>query len=170
MARILGLDPGSRVTGFGVIDSAGSASRYVASGTIQVRGPSLADRLKVIFDGVLELVDSYRPERLAVEKVFVYRNVDSALKLGQARGAAICAAVSRGLRVYEYGPTAVKQAIVGRGHAEKQQIQHMVTVLLGLPGEPGPDAADALAIALTHAHLAAGPPGRQTGGAPWGLA
>lgn len=152
MTLILGIDPGSRVTGFGVIAVDGGRIRYVASGCVRAEGETLAARLKIIFQGVSEVVSSYRPEALAIEQVFMKHNVDSALKLGQARGAAICAGVMQALPVYEYTPAQIKQAIVGKGNAAKAQVQHMVTALLKLPGAPQADAADALACALCHSH------------------
>ncbi|CAK0781117.1 crossover junction endodeoxyribonuclease RuvC [Gammaproteobacteria bacterium] len=152
MGRILGLDPGSRLTGFGVIDVVKGKGVYVASGNIQATATDLAMRLKSIFDGVVEVVHTYGPTELAVEQVFMYRNADSALKLGQARGAALCAAMTAGLVVAEYMPARIKQVVVGRGNATKEQVQHMVRLLLDLPVAPGPDAADALAVALCHCH------------------
>lgn len=152
MGRILGLDPGSRLTGFGVIDVVKGKGIYVASGNIHATATDLATRLKSIFDGVVEVVHTYGPTELAVEQVFMYRNADSALKLGQARGAALCAAMTAGLVVSEYMPTRIKQAVVGRGNATKEQVQYMVRLLLDLPTAPGPDAADALAVALCHCH------------------
>lgn len=149
--RILGLDPGSRVTGFGVIDVVHGKGVYVASGSVRTSG-DFAPRLKTIFDGVSEIVRTYVPGEVAVEQVFVHRNAASALKLGQARGAALCAALSVDLPVAEYSPTQIKQALVGFGHATKEQIQHMVRLLLNLPGTPGEDSADALAAALCHCH------------------
>ena len=155
--RILGIDPGSRLTGFGVVHvlSSGKIS-YVASGVVRVPAVALAERLKVIFDGIGEVIDSYRPEVLAVEKVFMARNADSALKLGQARAAAILAGVNRALPVSEYTALQIKRAAVGKGHAGKQQVQHMVKALLGLSAAPQADAADALACAICHAHHAVG--------------
>jgi len=153
--RILGIDPGSRVTGYGILDSDGVQSRHVASGCIQLGSEEMALRLGRIFSEVRELVDRYGPAELAVEQVFVAKNAASALKLGQARGAAICAAVSAGLGVSEYAPRAVKQAVVGTGRAEKVQVQHMVRLILNLEAEPAADAADALAVALAHAHASA---------------
>jgi len=152
MARILGIDPGSRLLGYGLIDSDGSASRYVASGCLRVTGDSLADKLGLIFRELSELIAGYRPQQLAIENVFMHRNADSALKLGQARGAAICAAVCQDVPVSEYAPREVKQAVVGKGGADKQQVQHMVCVLLNLARAPQADAADALAIALCHSY------------------
>lgn len=150
--RILGIDPGSRITGFGVIDSNGSVTRHVASGCIRAEGEELTDRLKTIFDGVGDLVREHAPREAAFERVFVHRNADSALKLGQARSAAICATFTLGITVHEYAARAVKKAVVGLGGADKGQVQHMVRALLQLPAIPGADAADALAVAICHAH------------------
>lgn len=154
MTRILGIDPGSRVTGFGIIELSGGRAEYVASGCVQAGGDSLPERLRIIFEGLGEVILLHRPEQVAIERVFVHRNVDSALKLGQARGAALCAVVSRGLSVAEYTPAEIKQALVGKGNAAKMQVQHMVKSLLKLPGTPQADAADALACALCHSHTA----------------
>ena len=156
MTRILGIDPGSRITGYGIIDCDAGQSRYVASGCVRIAAGPLPERLKVIFESVRELIDRYRPTQLAVEQVFLSRNPDSALKLGQARGAAICAGVLRDLPVSEYTPREVKLAVVGRGGAEKSQVQHMITALLELGACPQADAADALAVALCHIHTARG--------------
>ena len=150
--RILGIDPGSRVTGFGIIDSDGRASRHVHSGCIRADGAGLPARLRCIHDGVRELVLAYRPTQVAVELVFMHRNADSALKLGQARAAAICATFGDDIEVFEYAARAVKQAIVGTGAADKQQVQHMVGALLNHRVQLAPDEADALAVALCHAH------------------
>ncbi len=150
--RILGIDPGSRTTGYGLIDADGSRSVYVASGCLQVSGAGLPERLGMIFRELSALIEEYAPRELAIESVFMHRNADSALKLGQARGAAICAAVTRDLPVAEYAPREIKQAVVGRGGADKQQVQHMVRVLLKLSDTPRADAADALAVALCHSH------------------
>ncbi|RMG37838.1 MAG: crossover junction endodeoxyribonuclease RuvC [Gammaproteobacteria bacterium] len=150
--RILGIDPGSRVTGFGVIDSDGRASRRVASGCVRTQGTDFAARLGEIFAALQAVITEHAPQQVAVEQVFVARNAGTALKLGQARGAAIVAAVNQGLPVFEYTPRAVKQALVGRGGADKEQVQHMVRVLLGLHEGMGLDESDALAIALCHAH------------------
>lgn len=150
--RILGIDPGSRVTGFGVIDIERNQLVYVASGCVRADGTSFPLRLKVIFEGVSKIVSQYRPDEMAIEKVFVQRNVDSALKLGQARGAALCAAIVQSLAIFEYSPAEIKQAVVGRGRADKLQVQHMVKILLGLEGTPASDAADALACAVCHYH------------------
>lgn len=152
--RILGVDPGSRMTGFGVIDARGGAHGYVASGCINARGATLAERLRSLFEGMDDVVGEYAPAVMVVERVFVQRNADSALKLGQARGVAICAGALKPLPIYEYTPAEVKKAVVGKGNATKRQIQHMVKVLLNLRGELSVDAADALACALCHSHFA----------------
>lgn len=150
--RILGLDPGSRITGFGVIELAGGRNRYVESGCIRAGNGELSERLGRIHEAVRSLITDYAPDEVAVEQVFVYRNADSALKLGQARGAALCAVVAHDLAVTEYSPARIKQATVGKGNASKEQVQHMVQALLALPGRPQADAADALAAALCHAN------------------
>jgi crossover junction endodeoxyribonuclease RuvC len=149
--RILGVDPGSRHTGFGVIECRGTDYVHVAHGCLNVRGSVMAERLRLIFDGLQALIEEHRPAEVAVERVFVNRNVESALKLGQARGAALCA-VPKGLPVFEYAPRAIKLALVGSGAAEKSQVTHMISTLLRLPGRVGPDASDALAVAVCHAH------------------
>lgn len=155
--RILGIDPGSRFTGFGVINVLRNGRLgYVASGCVRVPKGSLAQRLKVILDGVDEVICTHHPEVVAIEKVFMANNADSALKLGQARGAALCAALQHELPVSEYTALQIKRAVVGNGRGEKQQVQHMVTVLLDLSGKPQADAADALAAAICHAHTAVG--------------
>ncbi len=150
MSRILGIDPGSRITGYGLIDHDRAGTRYVASGCLRVNGDSLPDKLGLIFREISELIETWRPQQFAIESVFMHRNAGSALKLGQARGAAICAAVDRDLQVAEYAPREIKQAVVGKGGAEKAQVQHMVRILLNLADTPQADAADALAIALCH--------------------
>ncbi|MCP5419363.1 MAG: crossover junction endodeoxyribonuclease RuvC [Gammaproteobacteria bacterium] len=154
MACILGIDPGSRITGFGIIDMTRGQARYRDSGAIHTPAGevALADRLVTIFQAIEQLIATYRPDEMAIEQVFMHRNADSALKLGHARGVAICAGALAQLPVYEYAPRAVKQAIVGRGGAAKEQVQHMVCALLRLPNRPQPDAADALAVALCHGH------------------
>ena len=155
--RILGIDPGLRTTGFGVIDVAGSELAYVASGTIStthLEKGRLPERLKVLFDGLVEVSTRYQPDCASVEIVFVNVNPQSTLLLGQARGACITALVSRQLPVDEYTALQMKQAVVGYGRADKTQVQEMVRRLLALPGLPGPDAADALGLAITHAHAA----------------
>ena len=149
--RILGVDPGSRRTGFGVIECRGADYVHVAHGCLNVGGAVMAERLRLIFDGLQALIDEHQPAEVAVERVFVNRNVESALKLGQARGAALCA-VPRGLPVFEYAPRAIKLAVVGSGGAEKSQVSHMITTLLRLSERVGPDASDALAVAVCHAH------------------
>src|SRR5438046_10337945 len=150
--RILGIDPGLRVTGFGIIEKNGASLSYIASGCVKSGDADLADRLKTILAGLREIIGEHRPQQVALEKVFVNVNPASTLALGQARGTAICAAVDAGLPVSEYTALQVKQAVVGNGHARKRQVQHMVRRLLALPGDPAPDAADALACAICHAH------------------
>ncbi|MBM3345124.1 MAG: crossover junction endodeoxyribonuclease RuvC [Betaproteobacteria bacterium] len=150
--RILGIDPGSVITGFGVIDRTGNRLDYVTSGCIRTGVGDLPGRVKAIFEGLREVITAQRPDQVAVEKVFVNVNPQATLLLGQARGAAICAVVDAGLEVAEYTALQVKQAVVGRGHADKAQVQHMVIRLLKLPGAPSADAADALACAICHAH------------------
>jgi crossover junction endodeoxyribonuclease RuvC len=152
MLRIIGIDPGSRATGYGLIESDGVHSIHLAHGVLRLEGDALAPRLGQIFSSITTLINEHRPEVMAIEQVFVSKNPSSALKLGQARGAAICAAVNLGLAVAEYSPRGIKQAIVGTGRAEKAQVQHMVQMLLGLQQKPQADAADALAVALSHAH------------------
>ncbi len=151
-ARILGLDPGSRVTGFAVLDCHAGQISYVASGGIRAEGSDFPARLQQIFKGVAQLVEEHQPDEVAIERVFMHRNADSALKLGQARGAALSGTFSVPASVFEYAPREIKQAVVGTGAAEKTQVQLMVKRLLKLTGELGADAADALAIALCHAH------------------
>ena len=149
--RILGLDPGSRRTGFGVLECRGAQLTVLAVGCLNVAAATPAARLRLIFDGLAALCGEHRPGEVAVERVFVSRNPDSALKLGQARGAALCA-VPGGVPVFEYAPRAIKLAVVGSGAAEKFQVAHMVRVLLGVHGPLTADAADALAVAVCHAH------------------
>lgn len=148
--RILGIDPGSRLTGFGVIDFVGDKGTYVASGSIASAKGEFSDRLKLIFRSVSEIVAEYRPNIVAIESVFVHKNAGSALKLGHARSAAICATFDHDVVVHEYAPREIKKAVVGTGSASKEQIQHMVIAILNLQGAPSPDAADALAAALCH--------------------
>lgn len=156
--RILGIDPGLRLTGFGVIEKVGEKTLYVASGTIKTASGKKADkealpaRLKIIVEGLSEVIETYAPTQVAVEKVFVNVNPQSTLLLGQARGAAICAAVIKNLEVAEYTALQIKQSVVGNGHANKEQVQEMVKRLLKLPATPGPDSADALACAICHVH------------------
>ena len=149
--RVLGLDPGSRHTGFGVLECRGGQLTLLAQGCLDVSAAAPAARLRLIFEGLAALFGEHGPGEVAVERVFVSRNVDSALKLGQARGAALCA-VPGGVPVFEYAPRAIKLALVGSGSAEKFQVAHMVRVLLGVQGPLSADAADALAVAVCHAH------------------
>ena len=150
--RILGIDPGLRATGFGILEKTGSKLVYITSGCIKTVSGELPLRLKTIMDGLAEVIGDNAPIQVAVEKVFVNVNPQSTLLLGQARGAAICAAVMHNLPVSEYTALQVKQAVVGNGHAKKEQVQEMVKRLLRLAGDPSPDAADALACAICHAH------------------
>ena len=150
--RILGIDPGSRLTGFGVVDFDGDTASYVASGTVRSTDGRFPDRLRQIFESVGGIVDEYRPDIVSVESVFMHKNAGSALKLGQARSAALCATFAYGAEVFEYAPREIKQAIVGTGSASKEQVQHMIVTMLNLDGAPSPDAADALAAALCHGH------------------
>ncbi|MCC7546728.1 MAG: crossover junction endodeoxyribonuclease RuvC [Burkholderiales bacterium] len=150
--RILGIDPGLRVTGFGVLERRGQALSYVSSGVVRTADAPLPERLKTILDSLAQVITEHAPDQVAVEQVFVNVNPQSTLRLGQARGAAICAAVSHGLPVAEYTALQVKQAVVGNGHAAKEQVQEMVRRLLGLAADPSADAADALACAICHAH------------------
>ncbi|MGK5013190.1 crossover junction endodeoxyribonuclease RuvC [Janthinobacterium lividum] len=150
---ILGIDPGLRTTGFGVIEKHGNKLRYIASGTVKTGSEGeLPPRLKIILQGVSEIVGTYQPDCAAIEKVFVNVNPQSTLLLGQARGAAICALVHADLSVAEYTALQVKQAVTGHGKAAKEQVQEMVSRLLSLPGLPGTDAADALGVAICHAN------------------
>lgn len=150
--KILGIDPGLRTTGFGVIRKDGHKLSYIASGTIKTPDADLPQRLKTILVSVAEVIRTYSPDCAAIEKVFVNVNPQSTLLLGQARGAAICALVSADLAVAEYTALQLKQAVVGHGKAQKAQVQEMVQRLLNLPGLPGTDAADALGVAICHAH------------------
>ena len=150
--KILGIDPGLRTTGFGIIRKQGHKLSYIASGTIKTQEADLPQRLKTILAGVSEIIQTYQPDCAAIEKVFVNVNPQSTLLLGQARGAAICALVNAELMVTEYTALQVKKAVAGHGQAQKQQIQDMVTRLLSLSGTPGKDAADALGVAICHAH------------------
>lgn len=156
MTLILGIDPGSRVTGYGVISMERRQAVHVTHGCIEVGELPFAERLCRIFDALGEILNAHHPREAAIEKVFMNRNVESALKLGQARGAALVAVAKAGLAVHEYSPNEIKQAIVGRGHADKAQIQHMVKALLALTEVPRADAADALAIAMCHGHTRQG--------------
>jgi crossover junction endodeoxyribonuclease RuvC len=156
--KILGIDPGLRTTGFGVIEVEGAKLHYVASGTIRTEAAAIGDlpgRLKIIFEGVREVTARYQPDCASMEIVFVNVNPQSTLLLGQARGAALAALVSTDLAVSEYTALQMKKAVVGHGQARKEQVQAMVARLLALPGEPGKDAADALGLAICHAHAGA---------------
>ena len=151
--RILGVDPGSRATGYGVIEKQGSRLLYVVCGVIRLGEKySFNERLKVIFDGLCEVIKKHKPSVAAVEDVFVAANPRTALKLGHARGVAVLAGLHNCLAVYDYTPRMVKQAVVGYGNADKQQVQQMVRVLLKLSSSPSSDAADALAVAMCHAN------------------
>ena len=151
--KILGIDPGLRTTGFGIIHTKGNTLTYIASGTVKTPSEAcLPLRLKTIFDGISEIILQYQPDCAAIEKVFVNVNPQSTLLLGQARGAAISALVASELAVYEFTALQIKQAVVGHGKAQKKQVQEMVQRLLSLPGIPGSDSADALGVAICHAH------------------
>ncbi|HSL41587.1 MAG TPA: crossover junction endodeoxyribonuclease RuvC [Desulforhopalus sp.] len=153
MERILGIDPGSRVTGYGLVDADRGRLVFVACGVVKTTAQQpLAYRLNEIFEGINEVVQLHRPVIAAIEEVFLATNPRSALKLGHARGAAVVAAMQNGLTVYDYSPRAIKKGVVGYGQAGKSQVQHMVRVLLGLSGAPSADAADALAVAICHAN------------------
>ena len=150
--RILGIDPGSRITGYGIIESNKGATRHVASGCLRVGDGAFAGRLREIFLRVGDLVEEYAPTHIAIEQVFMHKNADSALKLGQARAAAICATFSAEVSLFEYAPRQIKLAVVGGGGAQKYQVQHMVKAILALDTLPVTDEADALAVAICHAH------------------
>lgn len=152
MSRIIGIDPGSRITGYGLIETDRDRSVYVASGCIRIKSKAFPERLKEIFQGIQLVVKEYEPDEFAIEQVFMNKNADSALKLGHARGAAICAVVVNNMPVFEYSARQVKQAVVGKGAADKNQVQHMVKILLNLHGQLQEDASDALGVALCHAH------------------
>ena len=152
MIRILGIDHGSQITGYGIIDSEGNHSKHIDNGIIRVEGNDVAEKLRLIYKRISKLISDFEPDEVSIEKVFMHKNADSALKLGQARGAAITAAAMHDIEVFEYTANQVKQSTVGKGHATKQQVQHMVKILLNLPEVPFTDASDALAIALCHAH------------------
>ncbi|MDY6991752.1 MAG: crossover junction endodeoxyribonuclease RuvC [Pseudomonadota bacterium] len=149
MGLILGIDPGGHCTGFGIIED---TLNYVTCGCIRTRSTILSERLLEIYQGLDEIITQYQPTLAAIEQVFVQHNAQSALKLGQVRGVTLLACSQHALTVYEYAPTKIKQAIAGHGRAHKQQIQHMITLLLKLPQTPATDAADALAVAVCHAH------------------
>lgn len=152
MSIILGIDPGSRLTGYGVIEQQGRHLHYLGSGVIRTQADDLPTRLKRIYAGISEIITQFQPNMFAIEQVFMAKNADSALKLGQARGTAIVVAVNHDLPVFEYAARLVKQTVVGTGAADKSQVQEMVMRLLNLSAKPQADAADALAIAITHAH------------------
>jgi len=152
MIRILGIDPGSRFTGYGIIDMAGNHSTHVAHGVIRVQGETSADKLRLLFLQLGQVIEEFNPAEVSIEKVFMHKNAGAALTLGQARGCAITACAVQDLPVFEYTANQVKQATVGKGHAAKEQVQHMVKILLCLKANLQADAADALAIALCHGH------------------
>lgn len=153
--RIIGIDPGSRITGIGIIESDGRHSKHVFSTCIRLGNASFPDRLGKIYQEVELIIREFQPQQMAIEEVFLSKNPQSALKLGQARGAAICATVMQNIPVFEYSAREVKQAVVGKGSADKSQVQHMVKLLLNLQGKIQEDTADGLAIALSHAHVGA---------------
>lgn len=152
MAIILGIDPGSRITGFGVIEEAGKKCQYITSGCIRIKSETVAERLREIYDGINSIIEQFQPTEAAIEQIFMFHSADSALKLGQARGVAIVSMANHNLTVAEYSARQVKQAVVGYGAADKTQVQQMVKTLLNLSKSPQADAADALAIALCHYH------------------
>lgn len=150
--RVLGIDPGSQITGYGIIDVGNRSLSYVDSGCIRLAKEEMPLRLMRIHQGISELIARYRPQEFAIEAIFVHKNPSSALKLGQARGVALCAAVLAGLPVSEYAARSIKQAVVGKGSAEKTQVEHMVKILLNRQGRLQSDAADALAVAIAHGY------------------
>ena len=151
--RILGIDPGSRITGIGIIESDGRYSQHVFSTCIRLGNDAFPIRLGKIYKEIESIIQEYQPQQMAIEDVFLSKNPSSALKLGQARGAAICATVMQGVPVFEYSAREIKQAVVGKGNADKSQVQQMVKILLNLQGKIQADTADGLAIALSHAHV-----------------
>ncbi len=164
MAIILGVDPGSRVTGYGVVKSVGGKVSYLGSGCIRTSGDTLAPKLRQIHDGLTEIIQQFQPDYFAIEEVFMSKNAMSTIKLGQARGAAIVAGVTHDLPVYEYSARQIKQAVVGYGNAEKSQVQMMVISILKLNKSPQADAADALACAICHAYTLSSLIGMSIGG------
>ncbi len=150
MPVILGIDPGSRITGYGIVQQQGSKFTYLGSGCIRTPDADLSIKLNTIFNGISEIIQQYKPDTFAIEQVFLAHNPDSALKLGQARGAAIVAATQGELPVFEYSARQIKQAVVGTGAADKAQVQHMIQQILKLSGKPQADAADGLAVAICH--------------------
>lgn len=157
MTVILGIDPGSRFTGFGVIKVENKKAYFLTAGVIPLKNKTLADKLQQIFDSLTTCIETYHPNEAAYESLFMHKNAQSALKLGHARGAAMVAATNHGIDVYEYTAKQIKQSVVGYGAADKSQVQHMVKCLLSLGKAPAEDAADALACALCHAHLRESP-------------
>lgn len=153
MIRILGIDPGSRITGFGVIEHRQRTPCYIASGSIRMGQYPFQERLKQIFEGLSQIIAEYQPHIVALEKIFVHKNVASTLKLGQARGVAMLTVALSDLEIAEYTPRYIKKTVVGYGGADKKQVQQMMKTIFKLDGVPPPDAADALAIALCHAYL-----------------
>ncbi|MEE9444798.1 MAG: crossover junction endodeoxyribonuclease RuvC [Cocleimonas sp.] len=153
--RIIGIDPGSRITGIGIIESDGRHSKHLFSTCIRLGNASFPDRLGKIYQEIELILQEFQPKQMAIEEVFLSKNPQSALKLGQARGAAICATVMQNIPVFEYSAREIKQAVVGKGSADKSQVQHMVKLLLNLQGKIQEDTADGLAIALSHAHVGA---------------
>ena len=152
MIKILGIDPGSINTGYGIIESKGNYNKHIKNGVIKIKAKTLAEKLKIINLEITKIIKTFEPDEIAIEKVFMHRNADSALKLGQARGAAIAACAINDIPLFEYSANQVKKACVGKGHAAKEQVQHMIKILLCLENSPLSDAADALAIALCHAN------------------
>lgn len=152
MSLIIGVDPGSRTTGYCIVEEGINGPRHITSGCLQVAADNFPARLKLIYDGIHRIVVDYRPDQLAIEQVFMHKNADSALKLGQARGAAICAVLAYDIPVFEYAARQIKQALAGKGNAEKEQVKHMVKYLLGLNEPLALDASDALGVALCHIH------------------
>jgi crossover junction endodeoxyribonuclease RuvC len=155
LAIVLGIDPGSRVTGYGLVAAEPSGVKHIDNGCIVLGDGLVEGRLAILFDKLTDLIDRHSPSIMAIEKVFLGKNAQSALKLGQARGTALTLAGINNMTVFEYSATQVKKALVGRGHADKKQIQHMVKMLLGLTEIPASDAADALAVSICHAHTSA---------------
>ena len=149
--RIIGIDPGTRIMGYGIVEGSGSRLIHIDNGAIftSPKAP-LADRLKDIYDGLSRVIEKYKPDAVSIEDIFYSRNVKSAIKLGHARGVGMLAGANKGLDIFEYEPTVIKSAVVGYGRAEKKQVQQMVKVLLNLPEVPQEDAADALAAAICH--------------------
>jgi crossover junction endodeoxyribonuclease RuvC len=152
MTRILGIDPGSRITGYGIIDMDGNYAKHLTHGIIRLQTTDISEKLQLLFRQLTSIILEYNPQEVSIEKVFLHKNADSALKLGQARGCAITACAEKKLPVYEYTANQIKQATVGKGHAAKEQVQHMIKILLCLDTKPQADAADGLAIALCHGH------------------